>query len=176
MENINRSKAFWIVLAVLGLMLSTGFGAVLGGAAGYWLGRKSVSRTEIGARLPSPEVIPQVPEVPQWPWGNRQMPQLRGVTGAAVTAVTSDSPAEKAGIQVGDIITAVDGDSVGIENDLRDLILKHKPGDTVKITLLRQDAEKTVKVKLGSKSDQPDTAFLGVSYVMATPRTEEPSY
>jgi membrane-associated protease RseP (regulator of RpoE activity) len=173
MEDSKRSKAFWIVLALLGLVLSTGFGALAGGAAGYWLGRRSVvARIDSGATL----TTPQGSEVPEWPWGNRRMPGLQGVNGATVTSVTSDSPAEKAGIQVGDVITAVDGESVGTDNTLQALIGKHKPGDTVKITLQRQGADVNVTVKLGSKSDQPDTALLGISYVMATPGTQEPTY
>ena len=87
MDNNKRSKAFWIVLAVLGLVLSTGFGAVAGGAAGFWLGRRSAAQIQGSGT----SVNPQQPNLPEWPWGNRQMPRMQGVNGATVTSVTSDS-------------------------------------------------------------------------------------
>jgi S1-C subfamily serine protease len=86
--------------------------------------------------------------------------------GALVQTVTRGSPAELAGIkggnisaQVGgssielggDIITSVDGKSVAAGNDLSTLIGSHKPGDTVKLGLLRQGKHVSVSVKLGSR-------------------------
>jgi membrane-associated protease RseP (regulator of RpoE activity) len=160
MEEKKRPKAFWIVLAVLGLVLSIGFGALVGGAAGYWLGRRAGVRVE---REVWP--IPSWPTRPRWPWRIRPLPRSQSVSGAVVTSVSKGSPADTAGIRVGDVITAVDGESVGKENTLQDLIRKHKPGDSVEITVQRRGAERTLKVKLGSQSEQPDVAYLGVTYV-----------
>lgn len=49
--------------------------------------------------------------------------------GAQVTSVQSGSPAEGAGIGVGDVITTFDGSSVSSPDELRAAILKHHPGD-----------------------------------------------
>ncbi len=57
--------------------------------------------------------------------------------GAFVAEVIAGLPAEKAGMQVGDIILAVAGEPVTLEIDLRNRIYFHKPGDTVTLDVLR---------------------------------------
>ncbi|MGV3722346.1 MAG: S1C family serine protease [Actinomycetota bacterium] len=66
--------------------------------------------------------------------------------GAAVAEVSEGSPAAKAGLQVGDVIVAIDGSKVDGSGDLRRILRGHKPGDTVALTI-RRDAQ-TVKVSL----------------------------
>ncbi|MCL2126586.1 MAG: S41 family peptidase [Oscillospiraceae bacterium] len=60
--------------------------------------------------------------------------------GMEIMSVYAGSPAEKAGISVGDIITEVDGKSVeGLDVDDLRLMLARKIGDTASLTLLRTD-------------------------------------
>lgn len=61
-------------------------------------------------------------------------------------AVVPNSPAAKAGIKEGDIITKFDGQDVNEENPLNSFINKKKPGDTVTLTVLRDGKEQQVKV------------------------------
>lgn len=70
--------------------------------------------------------------------------------GAYVQTVQADSPAEKAGVQNGDIITKFDGKNVrDNEGGLAKLISSKKPGDTVELSLYRDDGKTlTVKVTL----------------------------
>lgn len=70
--------------------------------------------------------------------------------GAYVQLVAVDSPAEKAGIEKSDIITKFDGKNVRESgNDLAKLISAKKPGDTVELSLYRDDGKVlTVKVTL----------------------------
>jgi S1-C subfamily serine protease len=49
----------------------------------------------------------------------------------------------------GDVITAVDGSPVSTYNELRDAINRKKPGDSVKLEIVRHGSKKTVNVKLG---------------------------
>ena len=56
-------------------------------------------------------------------------------TGVFVTAVASDSGAEKAGIQKRDIITAIDGNAVSAMTDMQNYLKSKKPGDTVTLTV-----------------------------------------
>lgn len=67
--------------------------------------------------------------------------------GAYVQNVQADSPAEKFGVQDGDIITKFDGKNVREKTgELSSLILAKKPGDTVELSLYRDDS-KTLSVK-----------------------------
>lgn len=61
-------------------------------------------------------------------------------------AVVPNSPAAKAGITEGDIITKFDGQEVNEENPLNSFINKKKPGDTVTLTVLRDGKEQQIKV------------------------------
>jgi putative serine protease PepD len=70
--------------------------------------------------------------------------------GAVVVSVTSGSPADKAGVQEGDRITAVDSAPVRDQIELGARVRSHQPGDTVHITLVRDGKEQTVEVVLGS--------------------------
>ncbi|WP_068544917.1 Do family serine endopeptidase [Thalassotalea crassostreae] len=73
--------------------------------------------------------------------------------GGFVSQVTKDSAAEKAGIKAGDIIVAVDGKKIKSFNELRGKIGSIGAGKTVKLTLLRDGDEETVKVTLQSAPD-----------------------
>ena len=73
--------------------------------------------------------------------------------GACVTAVEGDTPAEKAGLQTGDVIVAMDGDKIGDGYSLVAAIKEHKPGDTVKLTFYRGKEKKTASVTLAAKED-----------------------
>jgi len=59
---------------------------------------------------------------------------LSGVKGALVSAVSDDSPAEKAGVKRGDVIVAIEGKEVRDSNSLRNTVSRLKPGSTVSLT------------------------------------------
>lgn len=68
--------------------------------------------------------------------------------GALLTEVEPGSPAERAGLGVDDVVTAVDGRDVGSMIDLVARISTGRPGDTVSITVVRDDTETEVPVTL----------------------------
>jgi serine protease Do/serine protease DegQ len=70
------------------------------------------------------------------------------VSGALVQEVISDSAAEQAGIEVGDIITAIDDAPVTSASDLRTTIGLRRSGDTVKITAVREGKQKNFRATL----------------------------
>ena len=70
--------------------------------------------------------------------------------GAYVSAVANGSGAEKAGIQVGDIITAFDGQAVESASDLMLDVRSKNPGDTVTVTVNRDGQSQDLQVTLGS--------------------------
>lgn len=65
--------------------------------------------------------------------------------GAYIQQVVQDSPADKAGIQPGDIIVRIDGNQLNSRNQLSALVAKKKIGDTLKISLYR--GEQTIEIE-----------------------------
>lgn len=68
--------------------------------------------------------------------------------GAYVQRVVENSPADKAGIKRGDIITRIDEQKLTQDNDLAKIISKKKVGDSIKIMLWREDKTENVTVTL----------------------------
>lgn len=70
--------------------------------------------------------------------------------GAYVAEVTSGSPADRAGIKQGDVITAIDGEEITSSDGVVLAVRSHNVGDTVSVTLVRGSQTQTVSVTLGS--------------------------
>jgi putative serine protease PepD len=66
--------------------------------------------------------------------------------------VTSGSPAAKAGLQQGDVITQFDGQAVKDSDTLVSAVQGHKVGDKVQITYTRDGQQKTATVTLAEAS------------------------
>jgi putative serine protease PepD len=74
-----------------------------------------------------------------------------GTPGAQLADVRSGTPAAEAGLQAGDVLTAVDGDAVSSAAALQSAIDAKKPGDRVILDYLRDGAHRTVTVTLGTR-------------------------
>jgi len=74
--------------------------------------------------------------------------------GAEIENVASGSPAAGAGLQQGDVITAVDGTAVSSPADLAQQVRSHQPGDQVTITYSRGGNSTDAPVQLGDRSAQ----------------------
>jgi putative serine protease PepD len=72
--------------------------------------------------------------------------------------VRSGSPAASAGIQPGDLITAINGKSISSTDDFINTVDGYSPGDTITITVNRGGQTKTFKLTLGSR---PTTSTNG---------------
>ena len=73
---------------------------------------------------------------------------LGTVDGVYVSEVMADGGAQEAGIEVGDVIIAVDGTKIKNMAQMQEVFTKHQPGDKVKITVLRKKKEKELDVVL----------------------------
>lgn len=77
--------------------------------------------------------------------------------GVVVTEVTKDGPAEKAGIQKGDVITELDGRSIANMDQLKSTLEYYAAGEKVDIVVERADngkyQEQTISITLGSAAD-----------------------
>lgn len=73
---------------------------------------------------------------------------IKQLQGVVVARVTSGSPAAQAGLKRGDVITAVDGKSLQDDSDMAQAIYVSKPGDQLKLSVLRGSQAVTMQVTL----------------------------
>jgi serine protease Do len=69
--------------------------------------------------------------------------------GVAIVTIDPQSPAARAGLQEEDIITRIDDAPIPTAGELRRVLRDRKPGDTVRITVFRGRASRTLTVRLG---------------------------
>jgi Do/DeqQ family serine protease len=89
----------------------------------------------------------------------------REVKGVFVDSVEDDTPAEKGGLEAGDVITHVDGKPVVDASTFRFMIAEKRPGTQVKLTVLRNGDEKRLRFTLGNRADY--------NLVAGSPQVEE---
>jgi serine protease Do len=83
------------------------------------------------------------------PRGTAEQFGLSERRGAMVSSVRPGEPADKAGLEPGDVIVEVNGQRVGDSEDLVQRIVSLKPGTTVPVKVLRDRQEKTLNVTIG---------------------------
>ena len=76
---------------------------------------------------------------------------LNEVRGALVNQVNPASPAEKAGVRRGDVITAINGESIKDGNDLKNEVAALLPGTSVKLNVLRDGKDEILTVTLAER-------------------------
>jgi len=144
----------WAVVAMVGFVAV----ALLFGSA-FAIGRATASegdgheRVERGfeGRPPRGEV-PQRPQASGVFLGVSTQSATGDQPGAQVENVASGSPAAGAGLQPGDVITAVDGTAVTSPVDLARLVRSHQPGDQVTIAYSRSGNTAEAQVQLADRS------------------------
>ncbi len=164
-EPRNRTALIAVVTGVVMLLLGLCAGAVVGGFAGYALGERNASRVLEQPSLgnPSPFTGPGLRSTPIIPRPGATGGASAG-QGVTVLDVVTGSPADNAGIQPGDVITTIDNVPIDANHRLPDVLGQYKPGDTVRVTLLRGGSSRALSVKLGSASGNSQTPYLGVRY------------
>ena len=71
--------------------------------------------------------------------------------GARISSVASSTPAAQAGVEAGDVVTAVDGHAIASAQALREVVDAHQPGDKVVLTVHRGGDTKSITVTLGTR-------------------------
>jgi len=82
---------------------------------------------------------------------------LKNDKGALVADVTAGGPADKAGIERGDVVVSFDGKEIEEMNDLPFVVASTPVGKTVTVELIRKGRIKSVKVKLGELKEEKDS-------------------
>ncbi len=98
--------------------------------------------------------------------GMRALP-FKDAGGAAVFELLADGPAAVAGLQAGDVITAVDDNEIGGLDDLAQAASQYSPGDEAVLTVERDGETVELTVTLGAHPDDDERAFLGVRIMPA---------
>lgn len=155
-----------IAIVVLALLFGLCIGALAAGVAGFAVARYLVSQVgpaplpQETQRPPAVVTLPVTPSTGQPYLGIRytsltpETARRQGLNidrGALVQAIDPGSPAEQAGLREGDVITAIDGREIDSQTALADLIGQHRPGDEVRLTVLRGSQQQQLTVRLGSQ-------------------------
>ncbi len=88
--------------------------------------------------------------------------------GVAITDISPDSPAEKAGLKRTDVILAINGKAVSTLEELRLVIAQMLPDTKVKVKLMRDSKERTLDVTLGKLAEKPNELLAGVNVTKLT--------
>ncbi len=88
--------------------------------------------------------------------------KLNQVNGVHVAAVQSGSGAEEAGMAEGDVIVAIDGEPVNRTSELQEKVSRHRPGDKVNITAIRNGKDKQFTVTLQNIYGSTDVVKAGM--------------
>ncbi len=160
-----------IIIATVGVILSLCVGIFGGAVAGFYVaqfspraytsGQSSTVTPNLG--LPSPLQPNQT--IPNLPNQRRTFPNIN-TTGAVVLQVVPNSPAQKAGLQAGDVITAVDGQSLSSQQPLNDLVQQKKPGDSLALQVQRGSQKLSLNVTLGTNPSNSSAPYLGIQFTM----------
>ena len=97
----------------------------------------TVQRAMLGVSIGDPELIKKEFDT-----------KIKALEGAYVSDFAMKSSAKEAGIEKGDVITAVNGSKVTSPSNLQEQVMKYHPGDKVKITVDRYGATKEFTVEL----------------------------
>ncbi len=93
---------------------------------------------------------------------------VQGREGAVVREVYPDTPAQKAGLQAGDIITELDGQPIPDNETLIRAVGDKKPGEKGRLTLIRKGRKKNLSITL---AERPDESLLGRGIYQAEPES-----
>lgn len=146
----------WFVIVIsVGVTLVCVWCSLLSGIGGFMVGGDLAAREERVKAQATQSV-------------NSLLPPL----GVLVIRTERGGPAALAGIDRGDVITAMNGTPIQDARDLRALLNAATPNTSVRLVLDRNGATKDVQVLLGSFPDDAQRAYLGIYY---TARAEEPA-
>jgi len=88
---------------------------------------------------------------------------LKSIRGALVSTVMDDSPAEKAGLESGDVVVAFNGEVMEDSSDLRNAVGLLSPGAEADITYIRDGKRRTTRITLEAIEDDNDVLDASVA-------------
>ncbi len=116
------------------------------------LAMNSVAQLKEKGRVTRGRIGVQITEVTKETAESFGLPKTMG---ALVNSVEKGGPAEKAGVEAGDIIVKVDGREVRSSAELPRIVTMVKPGSKVTLTVWRKGAQRDVAVTVAEMKDEP---------------------
>jgi serine protease Do len=114
---------------------------------------------------------------------NAKFFNLTGNTGALISQVTPNSPAGRAGLQQGDVVTAVNGQTVATGSDLQVIVSEDAPGTKLQLDVMRNGHPEKLDLTVGeyhkdqevaaSASDESGHARIGIAISDLTPEVRQ---
>jgi membrane-associated protease RseP (regulator of RpoE activity) len=80
------------------------------------------------------------------------------------SSVSATGPAARAGVLANDVVLDIDGAPIASPGDLTQAISSYRPGDVVRVELIRDGEPLSLDVTLGRRADDPTAAFMGVGF------------
>lgn len=133
-----------------------------------------------GEAAPVPPMAPHVPHMMRWESEAKGSSAFAGIVtqelssglksyfkvegGALVSEVVENSPAEKAGLKAGDIITKIGAESVEDQGDVSSVIRELNPDQTVDFHIIREGKAMVIPVTLSNRKDFYGDATEGESF------------
>ncbi len=104
--------------------------------------------------------------------------KLSDLNGVYIGEVVKGSAAQKAGVQEGDILIAIDGEKVHGGSSVQEKVNSYRPGDKAKLTVIREGKEKQLEVTFkgstyenGAEVGEGEIAFYGATLKAASKET-----
>lgn len=107
---------------------------------------KKASRPYLGVRFID---LSRIAELAADGKGQRRGALLQGSADGKFAAVAKRSPAEKAGLRVGDVIVGLGGEEITAKRSLADLLAEYETGSSITLKVLRAGTEREMNVVLG---------------------------
>jgi S1-C subfamily serine protease len=122
-------------------------------------------------------LVPAPPDVPADPNSKGYLGvQIRAdiqTSGIVVVDVVAEGPADRAGLQVGDLVLKAGSYEPKDTDDLIRHVASHRPGQYLLLSIQRDDEKRTVKVKLGRRPEDLQPVPGSPPAPAATPRKEK---
>jgi membrane-associated protease RseP (regulator of RpoE activity) len=166
-----RNYTILAIVAGVAILLACVTGLLGGGLAVFLVSRYQARTAEHTIVQPAP--TPRFREEWPQPWRGMPfpMPGFEGVIpggleGALIQEVVDGTPADKAGLQAGDLIVGIDRTPIDSNHPLPDVLGQYQPGDRITVRYWRGGQEDSVRVDLAENPDKAGQPYLGIYFGM----------